>query len=280
MIVLMKDAQQELSAKLSVLTGRVAELCSEFAQMHATLQAELTAAGEQIAVRAAEIERQAAALAQAQADVDRQQAALTARSQGLDQQRAELEQREAELAPRAAETAARTREHEERTKSLDAEEADLRQHETMLAAMARRLELQRDTLTLEEQELMLRRKSLESLRQVLDGQKVEVEQPVAQTANPPGPPDDAPLAPPHPTQSRAAGAEPADDRSAEPATDGTVDASTLTAEQQQKLKVLRRITGGHVTDAELLARIEKEAADATPAAPPTEKRTKSHWWKG
>jgi len=63
-----------------------------------------------------------------------------------------------------------------------------------------------------------------------------------------------------------------------PAWAGTVDESTLTEEQRRKLRVLRRITGGRVSDAELLARIEAEAGRS--AAPGGERKKKSRWWGG
>lgn len=66
-----------------------------------------------------------------------------------------------------------------------------------------------------------------------------------------------------------------------PPPDGDVDENTLTSEQRQKLRVLRRITGGRVSDVELLARIEADgAADMASPAADKDKRKKGRWWSG
>jgi len=51
----------------------------------------------------------------------------------------------------------------------------------------------------------------------------------------------------------------------------------LTAEQRQKLKVLRRISGGHVSDEELLRRLEQEMGAA---GQPERKKKKKRGWFG
>ncbi len=57
----------------------------------------------------------------------------------------------------------------------------------------------------------------------------------------------------------------------------SMDDSTLTAEQREKLRLLRRITGGRVPDAELLARLEEETGGGRPDGGSKKKR---RWFGG
>ncbi|TWT42424.1 Chromosome partition protein Smc [Phycisphaerae bacterium RAS1] len=82
---------------------------------------------------------------------------------------------------------------------------------------------------------------------------IEPEQPAAAT----------PSAPPRPALAAA----------------GDIDESRLSPDELKKLKVLRRLTGGRTTDAELLARIRHEAGGAAAAELPQQgSRKKRTWW--
>jgi hypothetical protein len=57
-----------------------------------------------------------------------------------------------------------------------------------------------------------------------------------------------------------------------------VDESALTPEQRGKLHILRRVTGGRVPDAELLARLDEEAGAG--ARPDGDGKKKRRWFGG
>jgi len=120
-----------------------------------------------------------------------------------------------------------------------------------------------------------------------------VSEPSAPDSGPPNAaePDGRPGDPPRQVEEAAAAAEEtavadpaqaekpeATDEDESPPADGQIDESALSPEQRQKLRVLRRITGGRVSDAELLARLEGETGDDSASG--GGKRKKGRWWGG
>jgi hypothetical protein len=92
---------------------------------------------------------------------------------------------------------------------------------------------------------------------------------------PPEPPDEPPRAhanEPAPSTKHHAPAS-------GPEGDGTVAEADLDDDTRQKLKVLRRLTGGRVSDKELLARIAGEP-DGAPAGASGAGKSKKRWWSG
>jgi len=66
----------------------------------------------------------------------------------------------------------------------------------------------------------------------------------------------------------------------QPEADGSVDESTLDPQTRERLRVMRRLTGGRVPDVELLARIRGEQRASGPSTEPAQRKSKRRWWGG
>jgi DNA repair ATPase RecN len=67
---------------------------------------------------------------------------------------------------------------------------------------------------------------------------------------------------------------------AQPEADGSVDESTLDPQTRERLRVMRRLTGGRVPDVELLARIRGEQRACGPSTESAQRKSKRRWWGG
>jgi hypothetical protein len=103
----------------------------------------------------------------------------------------------------------------------------------------------------------------------------EPDPPVSGPREAPGSVSEPEAAAPHePETTTTEGGEPSTPESIDAALEAELDEDT-----RQKLKVLRRLTGGRVSDQELLARISGEHEPA-PAAAPASGKPKRRWWSG
>lgn len=251
-------------------------------------QQELAARGEQLDLRQAALEAREGKLEQRAADLDRRAAELEARH-------AELATRESELAEGWAELESRGEKLQEAQAMLEQRHQALARFQQVFSEVVATLEIQTAGVFTYDPSPLGRTlpQGKEPLQETTgsvvasapsggcDSAAIEVSGEDAGAASgeePPPPAGESPRPgklpavppesdPPHVQDTRDADA---------PLPDSDTDESKLDPEELQRMRVLRRLTGGKFTDAQLLERIRQERAAA--GEPASGRKSWRRWW--
>lgn len=276
-------------------------------------QLELAAQQKQLETDRAAAAQQLEEAQRTRTSLDEQQAALAAARSELENQQAQLQAAQAELAPQREALAALQAELEQQQSALAARVAVFEQRERELIEADKALAKRHDAVARFQHlfsemaaSLGMSGAGLPELHGALGLKPSGAAAEGAPTAGPgeqpatptqettaahdePGPAaagapaGDAPASAAQPPATQP-GVGPAAERTATGALprgvfpDGRVDESLLDADELQRLKVLRRLTGGSRTDAQLLERIRQERETQSGGAPPAKKSGKRGWF--
>ena len=221
-----------------------------------------------------------AVLAEQRADLDRDRAAADTLMQQNEQRTSELDARERGLEEQARRLAGEVEQVDQARTHLVAERAEFERSRSELDGQRRELEQREAAFVALQENLSAREDAMKGFQaafaKISDTFTSRSSDGDAGVGKGAGSPIDSSA-----SVDAADGNQPAtaDDASSQITETSAVDEAKLDPEVRGKLRVMQRLTDGRVSDAELIARIRREAGTETVDLDSTDK-SKRHWWGG